>query len=111
MDAVLIQLVLFSTLAVCVFKFRQLRRHVRLRARSRGRAAGMYLFFTTLPVGIYLLLFFGAVGLEEWAGVALISEAFARSLVLVVGIALLMALIANLSFITALSLIRRGEQE
>ena len=108
MDAVIIQVVLFSTVGVCVLMFRGLRKRVRQHKCSKPKAVLCYAGVSFLPLAAFLLLFLAAVGLEELTGAAWISELFARSLIPVGAIAVGLALMANLSFVVTLMLMKTG---
>ena len=106
MDALIIQLMLFSTVGVCVYMFRRLYRRVKQYGCSKPSAILWYVGFTFLPLIVFLLLFFATVGLEELTGAAWVSELFARSLIPGGAIAAGLALIANLAFIVTLAMMK-----
>ncbi|MCI0424140.1 MAG: hypothetical protein L0387_02935 [Acidobacteria bacterium] len=108
MDAVIIQVVLFSTVGACVYLFRRLRRGVKQQACSKLKAVTYYAGGSFLPVAVFLLLFLATVGLEELTGVAWISEFFARSLIPVGALAAGMALAANLVFVVTVFMTKAG---
>lgn len=98
MDAVIVQVVLFSTVGACVYMFGSLRRRVKQRECSKPKALLWYAGASFLPLILFLFLFLAAVGLEELTGAAWISELFARSLVPVGALAAAFALAGNLVF-------------
>ena len=108
MDAVVIQVVLFSTVGACVYMFRSLRRSVKEHRCSKARAFLSYAGASFVPLILFLLLFFATVGLEELIGQAWISELFARSLIPVGAIAAGLALLANLAFAVTLAMMKTG---
>ena len=108
MDAVIIQVVLFSTVGVCVLMFRSLRQRVRQQKCSKPKAVLWYAAVSFLPLAAFLLLFLAAVGLEVLTGAAWISELFARSLIPVGALAAGLALMANVSFVVTLALMKTG---
>src|SRR4030095_12280882 len=108
MDAVIIQVVLFSTVGACVYMFRSLRRRVKQKQCSKAKAVLWYAGASLIPLIFFLLLFFAIVGLEELTGEAWISELFARSLIPVVAIATGLAILANLAFVVTLAMIKTG---
>lgn len=110
MDAVIIQVVLFSTVGACVYMFRSLRRRVKQQQCSKAKAVLWYAGASFLPLILFLLLFFATVGLEELTGAAWISELFARSLIPVGAIATGLALMANLAFAVTLAMMRTGSR-
>ena len=108
MDAVVIQVVLFSTVGACVYMFRTLRRSVKEHRCSKARALLSYAGASFMPLILFLLFFFATVGLEELTGAAWISEPFARSLIPVGAIAAGLALMANLAFVVTLAMMKTG---
>ena len=106
MDAVVFQVVLFSTVGACVYMFRRLRRRVRRRECSKATAVLWYAVASFLPLMSFLLLFLATVGLEELTGESWISELFARSMIPVGAIAAGLALMANLAFVVTLAMMR-----
>ena len=58
MDAVVIQVVLFSTVGACVYMFRSLRRSVKQHQCSKARAVLSYAGASFLPLILFLLFFF-----------------------------------------------------
>jgi lysylphosphatidylglycerol synthetase-like protein (DUF2156 family) len=107
-DAVVIQVVLFSTVGACIYMFRSLRRSVRQYQCSKARALLSFAGASFVPLIFFLLLFFATVGLEELTGQAWISELFARSLIPVGAMATGLALIANLAFAVTLAMMKTG---
>jgi hypothetical protein len=107
-DAVVIQVVLFSTVGACVYMFRTLRRSVKQHQCSKARAVLSYAGASFVPLILFLLFFFATVGLEELTGQAWISELFSRSLIPVGAIATGLALIANLAFAVTLAMMKTG---
>lgn len=111
MDAVIIQVVLFSTVAACVYMFRRLCRQVKQHECSKSAAVLWYGCVSFLPSISFLLLFFALVGLEELTGAGWISELLARSLIPVGIIAAGLALTANLAFGVTLAMMRTGPKQ
>jgi len=110
MDAVIIRVVLFSTVGACVYMFRSLRRRVRQQQCSKSKAVLWYASATFLPLILFVLLFFATVGLEELTGAAWISELLARSLIPVGAIATGLAVMANLAFAVTLAMMKTGSR-
>ena len=108
MDAVIIQLVLFSTVGACVYAFRGLRRRVRQRRCSKAAAVFWYAGASFLPLIVFLSFFLAIVGVEELTGEAWIGELFARSAIPAGAIAAGLAVTANLAFVLALAMMKRG---
>lgn len=106
MDAVIVQVVLFSTVGTCVYMFRSLRRKVKQRECSKPKALLWYAGASFLPLILFLLLFLAIVGLEELTGAAWTSDLFARSLVPIGALAAAFALAANLAFAVALAMLK-----
>jgi hypothetical protein len=107
-DALIVQLVLFSTVGACIYMFRRLRRRVQQRQCSKRKAVAWFAGASFLPLILFVLLLLAAVGLEELTGAAWISELLARSLVPVGAIAAGLALLANLAFVAALLAMKTG---
>ena len=57
MDAVIIQVVLFSTVGACVYMFRSLRRRVKQEQCSKTKAVFWYAGASLLPLILFLLFF------------------------------------------------------
>ena len=108
MDAVVIQVVLFATVGVCAYMFRSLRRRVRQQRSSKPKAVLWYAGVSFLPLILFLLLFFAAVGLEELTGAGWISELFTRPLVPSEASLQVFALMANLAFVVTVAMIKKG---
>ncbi|MEH6648621.1 MAG: hypothetical protein V7707_01200 [Motiliproteus sp.] len=62
----------------CIFYWQ----HKRAACRdcSKARATGAYLVYGLAPLVLYVAVFIGLVGIEEWFGMATISEPYARAL-------------------------------
>jgi len=57
-----------------------------------------YGLWALLPVLLFVALFFGAVGLEEWLGVAVISEPMGRATIPIVAFLLVIAVLGSACF-------------
>jgi hypothetical protein len=110
-DAMVIQVVLFATVAGCVLSFAKLLKKVKRQQCSKWKAVGLYLIFSFLPIGGFVLLFLALIGLEEITGQPLIGELMARSLVLVVAIGALIAGLSNLIFAIWVAAARTGPEQ
>ena len=68
---------------------------------SRGRTVTSFFLIATTPVALYVLAFFLAVAVEEIAGVPIVAEGYARSLLLVsaLGITWVLLMTAALSIL------------
>ena len=108
MEAIVVQLVLFSTVGACVSMFQILRRRVKRQQSSKTKVILWYAGISFLPLILFFLLFFATVGLEQLTGAAWISEFFGRSLVLVGAIATGLALLGNCVFVVTVVLIKPG---
>lgn len=110
MDAAVVQLVLFSTIAACVYMFHSLYRSVGQRRCSKLKAIVWYAGASLLPAVLFFLAFLLAVGLEEVTGAAWIGELLARSLVPVGIMAVGLALLANVAFVVAVAMMKLGSR-
>ena len=106
MEAIVVQLVLFSTVGACVSMFQTLRRRVKQQQSTKTKVILWYACISFLPLILFSLLFLATVGLEELTGEAWISELFGRSLVLVGAIATGLALLGNFVFVVTVVLIK-----
>ena len=70
---------LIGALALQVWVWRSLAARVRSRQLTPGRAIARYAGAALLPVAGLAIVFFSLVGLEEWLGIALLSEPFSRA--------------------------------
>lgn len=93
---------MFIPIAVFVRQLRQVRRGVRRKVR------GIVLFFaySMIPVLSYVAVFFLFVGIEELTKIAIISEGFSRTLLLVVGVWLAEILLLTAVFAIVVSFLR-----
>ena len=101
-----LHLAILATLGVAVAAFMRLSRRVRERALSRGKGLLLYLGVTLSPA--LLLIAFGLlmVGIEEWSGVLLVPELFARGFLLASALCLIIAVLAFISFAVCMALMK-----
>ncbi|MDH3505279.1 MAG: hypothetical protein OEM58_12225 [Nitrospirota bacterium] len=76
-------LILGLVVVLQVWTWTRLVRHVASGALTRLGAVGRYVMWACAPAVVFLAGFFGAVGLEEWLGLALIPEPLARASLLI----------------------------
>ena len=103
--AALFWLIILIPVGVFAHQIQQVRRG------TRGRSKGALLFFaySILPVLTYGLVFLVLVGVEELTGTSVITEGFARTLFLVVGIGSAEVLLLTLIFAVAARFLRAPE--
>ena len=80
--------------------------HVRSGMRGKVRGALLFFCFSLMPVLAYALVFLALIATEEVTKHAVISEGFARTLLLVVGIGASEAVLLTGIFAIAVSLLR-----
>jgi hypothetical protein len=88
-------------LVVPVWRFAVYRRRIRRGGLGRGRAVAYFAVSALVPVLLYLVMLLALVGLEELAGLALVTEGLARSAVILVGFGLLVWLVSIAAFVIA----------
>lgn len=71
---------LIGALALQVWAWSSLAARVRSRELTRTRALARYAGAALLPFAGLAIVFFALVGLEEWLGIAFLSEPFARAI-------------------------------
>lgn len=74
---------LVGSLALQVWAWRTISKRIEWGGMTKLQGAARYAFWAFLPLLVFVGIFFGAVGVEEWLGVALISEPVARGTPLV----------------------------
>jgi hypothetical protein len=84
---------------------------VRIAAGELTRLQGTvrYGLWALVPLALYVALFFGAVGLEEWLGVAMISESVGRATLLLAGVLLGVAALGSTCFGVRCVFIKRAQ--
>ena len=92
---VFVLLIFASPIASFVWQFGKIRRG----SSSRLKAIVSYAVWSAAPVLLYVCLFFVLVGIEEFFSVPLIGEEYARSLLLVVGGGLTLAVLGTVLFL------------
>ena len=80
--------------------------HVRSGMRGKARGTLLFFCFSLIPVLAYALVFLALTGIEEVTKHAVISEEFARTFLLVVGIGASEAVLLTGIFAIAVSLLR-----
>lgn len=71
--------ILAGVVALQVWAWRELSEGVASGALSKAHAVAWYIIWALIPTVLFVAAFLGAVGLEEWLGVALIGESMARA--------------------------------
>ncbi len=76
--------IILVTFGVLIWLVRRVRRGL----LSKSRAVMQFFFYSASPIVAYVSLFFALVAIEEMTDIALIAEAYTRSLFLIAGIGL-----------------------
>lgn len=100
--AVLFWLIILIPVGVFARQIQQVRRGT----RRRFKGATLFFSYSILPVLTYGLAFLVLAGVEEFAGLSVITEGFARTLLLVVGIGSVEVLLLTLIFAVAVCFLR-----
>jgi hypothetical protein len=98
--------ILAGSVAIQMRAWRVLSRRVGAGTLSRVGGAARYTVWAFLPVVLMAAAFFTAVGIEEWSGQALVSEAMARSLPSTILFLLVPALAGSVGFTIKCALLR-----
>ena len=91
-------LALCIILAIQIWTWNHLPQQVATGKMTKIGAIGGYTLWASVPMIIYFIVLFGAVGLEEWLGLALILEPLARATVPILAVLLGSTILASLSF-------------
>jgi len=91
-------LTLCIILAIQTWAWMHLTQQVASGELTKWRASAFYALWASVPTIVFLIGLFGAVGLEEWLGLALIPEPLGRANPLIVVGLLGMALLGSLCF-------------
>ena len=72
----------------------------RIRAGWQSKLRGIILFFaySVIPIVLYVLVFLALIGAEELTDLALISEGYARTFLITIGIWIAIVLLTTLAF-------------
>jgi hypothetical protein len=100
--AVLFWLIILIPIGVFARQMQQVRRGT----RRKFKGTLLFLSYSVLPVLTYALVFLVLVGVEELMSLSVISEGFARTLLLVVGIGLAEVLLLSVIFAIAVWFLR-----
>ena len=100
--AVLFWLIILIPVGVFARQIQQVRRGT----RRRFKGAILFFSYSILPVLTYGLVFLVLAGVDELTGLSVITEGFARTLLLVVGIGLAEVLLLTLIFAVAVRFLR-----
>jgi len=100
-------LILVVVLALQAWAWHRLSGRVASGSLTRTGAGIRYALWALVPLLVYLAGFIGGVGLEEWLGIALISEPMGRATLLIVAFLLGTAGLGSLCFRIRCALIRR----
>lgn len=99
-------LILGLVLVLQIWTWTRLVRRVSSGELTRLGASGRYAMWAFAPAVVFLVGFFGAVGLEEWLNLALIPEPLGRTSILIVAGLLGIAGIFLLSFAVRCALLK-----
>ena len=91
-------LILVVVLALQAWAWHRLSGRAASGSLTRTGAGIRYALWALVPLLVYLAGFIGAVGLEEWLGIALISEPMGRATLLIVAFLLGTAGLGSLCF-------------
>ena len=100
--------ILAGVLALQAWTWHRLSGRVASGELSKLRGAARYGLWALVPLLLFVASFFGAVGLEEWLGVALLSESMARATLLIVAFLLGVAGLGSACFGVRCVLIKRA---
>ena len=100
--AVLFWLIILIPVGVFARQIQQVRRGT----RRRFKAAVLFFSYSILPVLTYGLVFFVLAGVDELTGLSVITEGFARTLLLAVGIGSAEVLLLTFVFAVAVWFLR-----
>ena len=89
---------LIGALALQVWVWNSLATRVRSRCLTPGRAVARYAGAALLPVAGLAIVFFTLVGLEEWFGIAVLSEPFSRATPITALLLIVFFVIGSLAF-------------
>jgi hypothetical protein len=91
-------LFLAAVLALQAWAWVRLSAHVMAGVLTKPGATARYSLWALVPLLLFLSVLAGAVGLEEWMGLALLSESLARATPLIAAFLLGMAGVGSLCF-------------
>lgn len=91
-------LILVAVLALQGWAWHRLSGEVKSGALTKLQAGVRYSVWSLVPLLVFLAGFVGAVGLEEWLGIALLSELMGRSTLLIAALLLAGALLGSVCF-------------
>lgn len=86
MSAILVPSVIWLIVLLPIGVLIWLIRRVRRGTLTKGRATLQFFFYSASPIVAYVSIFFALVAIEEMTDIALITEGYARSLLLIGGI-------------------------
>jgi hypothetical protein len=91
-------LALCIILAIQIWTWNHLAQQVASAKMTKIGAIGRYTLWASVPMIIYFIVFFGAVGFEEWLGLALIPEPLARATIPILAVLLGSTILGSLFF-------------
>lgn len=109
MQDIIVPLVVVSLLLSPFISFRYASGKYRNHNISKLKAYLYFLFISSLPIVIFIVISLIMVGMEEITDKAIISDSFARSLIVVVGFGLLLLLNLSIIFIVYIRKIIRDK--
>ena len=100
--SLLIWVIILAPIVVFARQIQQVRRGV----VHRFKGGVLFFSYSIIPVSLYGLLFLTLVGIEELAKLSMVTEADARTLLLVIGAGLAEVLLLTVVFAIAVSFLR-----
>ncbi len=101
-------LILLAVLALQAWAWHRLAGHVASGALTKLQAIVRYALWAFVPLLLFLAVFLGSVGLEEWLGIPLLSEPMGRATPLIVACLLGVAGLGSVAFGVRCALIKRS---
>ncbi len=98
-------LVVLFPIGAFIWQFRRVRRGI----LSKSKGTVFFFGYSMVPVALYAVIFFLLVGAEELTHIPLISEGYARTFILVVGIGVMLVLFMTGLFATLMALHKHKE--
>ena len=102
-------LYMFSMIVVPTYSFVKFYLHVKRGVVEKHKAIRYYAGIVIIPVLLYVLFFFGLVGLEEITQIDLVKEGLSRSFFIVMGIGLFIWLVSLIIFCVTIAFMRKPD--
>ena len=100
-------LTLCIILAIQIWTWNHLAQQVASAKMTKIGAIGRYTLWASVPMIIYFIVFFRAVGLEEWLGLVLIPEPLARATFPILAVLLGSTILGSLFFAIRSTFLKR----